>query len=48
MKVELTKEQIQDLLFIIDNSTFKGANAEKIVELKKRLREANDTKGRIA
>ena len=37
MKVELTKQQIKDLLFIVDNSSFKGVNAEKVVLLKKAL-----------
>ena len=39
-KVELSGQQIQDLIFIIDNSTFKGANAEKVIELKRSLQNA--------
>jgi len=40
MLVDLTKEQIKDILTMLNNATFQGHYAEKVVELKKKLNEA--------
>ena len=45
MRIELSEQQIKDLLFIIDNSTFKGATAEKVVKLKEALNAKGLVKG---
>jgi len=37
-KVELTKEQIENLISMIENATFKGSNAKKILDLLEALK----------
>ncbi len=38
MKIELTEQQQQALLVIIDNSNIKGADAEFILELRRMIK----------
>jgi hypothetical protein len=40
MNVELSKEDIKNLLIIINTSGFKGDSAEMVYELKKKLKDA--------
>lgn len=36
--INLTREQIQNLLSMVEQASFKGSNAEKVVELKNTLK----------
>ena len=42
MKIDLTKEEITDLLNMINGATFQGQYAEKVVTLKKKFQEIID------
>lgn len=44
MKVELTKKDIENLLNMINSTSFRGDSAELIADLKKKLKDAEDGK----
>jgi len=37
-KIDLTRDQIQNLLNMVEQASFRGSNAEKVVELKNILK----------
>ena len=44
MKVELTKKDIENLLNMINTTSFRGDSAELITDLKKKLKDAKNGK----